>query len=324
MNTYLIIRKVIQDISLVLFVLVVLYVIFRAIGNPAIILLHGLKHPSPNELKIIEAELGPLAGPVNFHDFLIYLGDMLTFHFGKSVYSQESVALEVESALPYTLLLFGIAAVISFIIGIPAGIATSFLRGKKSETGLITTATILNSIPFFVLAILVFVYFAGYYHIFPLRAVFPITDITHPTLSGLGNAFYHLVMPITVLAVIEIMGHLLTTRAAMVSVLGEDFITTARAKGVKEGTIMFHHAARNAMVPISTRMALEFAFLMSGAVIVEVIFTLPGMGTLLYDAAIKDNITVAQGALFVITLFVILAYSLVDFIHAWIDPRIKV
>lgn len=317
-----------QDVVLVLFVLVILYVMFRLLGNPAILIFYSTKHHTPSELKIIEAELGPLAGPISFPNFIYYFKDMLTLHFGDSLFGaingHQTVIGAIDAALPYTLMLFGIAAIASFIIGLPAGIFTSFLRGKKSEKAVITGATLLNSIPFFVLAIIVYIYIAGYYHIFPLRGTFPVTDLTEPTIAGVENALYHLLMPILVLLAIEAMGHLLTMRAAMVSVLGEDFITTARAKGVPEKDIMLHHAARNAMVPVSTRMALEFAFLMSGAVIVEVIFTVPGMGTLLYDSTIKDNITVAEGGLFIISLVVILAYSLVDFIHSWIDPRIKV
>ncbi|MEM2058975.1 MAG: ABC transporter permease, partial [Thermoproteota archaeon] len=137
------------------------------------------------------------------------------------------------------------------------------------------------------------------------------------------GVIYYLFLPLVTLIVIEGASHLLTTRAAMVSTLGEDFIMTARAKGVREGNIMFHHAARNAMIPISTRMALELALLMSGAVVVEIIFSYPGIGHLLYNATLELDYPLAEGALFIISLVTIITYSLVDFIHAWLDPRIK-
>jgi len=293
-------------------------------GSPVDLFLHGLKHPTAADKLRIEKELGLAGGKFSLSGFLIYLRDMITFHFGDDYYTGESVIFMISQALPYTLLLFGVAAVLSFVIGLPLGIYTSFLKGKKSEGGVISTATILNSIPFFVLAIVVWVYLAAYLKIFPITAVFPLRYITHPSLGTLKVVVYDYAMPILTLTAIESMGHLLTMRAAMVSVLGEDFITTAEAKGVKRKNIMLHHAARNAMVPMSTRMALEFAFLMSGAVIVEVIFGIPGMGTALYESTLKEDYPFAEGALFIISLIVILTYSIVDFIHAWIDPRIKV
>ncbi|WP_048161497.1 ABC transporter permease [Thermoplasma acidophilum] len=325
MNIYVITRKIIQDVVLIIFVVVILYVVFRIMpGSPVDLFLHGLKHPTEQEKITIEKQLGLYGGKFSLTNFLIYLRDMFTFNFGEDYYTGQSVIFVIKQALPYTLLLFGSAAVISFAIGIPLGIYTSFKRGKKSESGIITASTLLNSIPFFVFAIIFFVYLAGDLHIFPLRSIFPISYIVHPTLKSIELILYYLAMPIIVLVIVEAAGHLLTMRAAMVSVLGEDFITTARAKGVSERGIMFHHAARNAMIPVSTRMALEFAFLMSGAVIVEVIFSIHGMGTVLYDATLQEDYPVSEGALFVISIIVILAYSAIDFIHAWLDPRIKV
>ncbi len=318
-------RKVIQDVVLVIFVVLILYIVFRLMpGSPVDLFLHGLKHPTAADKARIEKELGLSGGKFSLTGFFIYLKDMFTFNFGTDYYDGESVLFKISQALPYTLLLFGVAAVLSFIIGLPLGIYTSFLRGKRSEGGLISTATLLNSIPFFVLAIIVWVYLSAYYHIFPITAVFPLSYLTHPTLSSIKTVAYDYAMPILTLIVIESAGHLLTMRAAMVSVLGEDFITTAKAKGVSNKNIMLHHAARNAMVPMSTRMALEFAFLMSGAVIVEVIFGIHGMGTEIYNATLKEDYPFTEGALFIISLIVIFTYSIVDFIHAWIDPRIKV
>ncbi|WP_236940605.1 ABC transporter permease [Ferroplasma acidiphilum] len=329
MNVYLITRKVIQAIVLLLFVVVILYILLRLMpGNPAELYIHSLKHPNPTTIKHIYKEYG--INPNNKYsltEFIIYFKDMFSFHFGVSFANMnDSVISLIGSALPYTLIIFGVAAVASFIIGIPLGILTSFLRGKKSESPILVTSTILNSIPFFAMAIIVFLILAVYYPIFPLQVSFyRLTPLfSHPTVSRLITMFYYFAMPILTLVAIEAMGHLLTMRSIMVSVLGEDFITTARAKGVKNSSIMFHHAARNAMVPESTRMALEFALLMSGAVVTEIIFGVPGMGRLLYTNTLDENYPVIQAALFILSIVTIIAYSLVDFIHAWLDPRVKV
>lgn len=325
MNPYLIARKVIQDAVLIVFVVLILYIVFRLMpGSPADAFLHGLKYPTKAEEIRIEKQLGVYGGKFSLTGFFIYLKDMFTFHFGTDYYDQESVLFKISQALPYTLLLFGIAAVFSFIIGIPLGIYTSFLKGKKSEGAIISGATLLNSIPFFVLAIIMWVYLSVYFRIFPISAVFPLSYLIHPTFNSIKIIAYNFAMPIISLTVIESMGHLLTMRANMVSIMGEDYITTAKAKGVKQKDIMWHHAARNAMVPMSTRMALEFAFLMSGALIIEIIFGIHGMGTELYHAVLSEDYPFSEGALFIISLIVIVTYSMVDFIHAWLDPRIKV
>ncbi len=347
MNAYLVVRKVIQAVVLILFVVVILYVLLRLMpGNPAELFIHTLKHPTSTEIAAIYKEYG--IDPNNkysLNEFIIYFKNMFSFNFGVSFSNMDQTVISlIDQKLPYTLIIFGTAAVLSFIIGIPLGILTSFIRGKKSESPILVTSTILNSIPFFAMAITVFLLFAVYFPIFPLQVSFyrlPITSFfanpsligfvrdfesifTYASLKNFETMMYYFAMPILTLVVIEAMGHLLTMRSIMVSVLGEDFITTARAKGVKESTIMFHHAARNAMVPESTRMALEFALLMSGAVVTEIIFGVPGMGRLLYTSTLDENYPVIQAALFILAIVTIIAYSSVDFIHAWLDPRVKV
>jgi len=329
MNVYLLARKVVQDVVLILFVVVILYILLRLMpGNPAELFIHSLKHPTPTAIAAIYKEYG--INPKNkfsLTEFEIYFKDMFTFNFGVSFANRNDTVISlISAALPYTLIIFGMAAIISFVIGIPLGILTSFLHGKKSESPILVTSTILNSIPFFALAIIVFLLFAVYYPIFPLQVSFYriAPFLSAPTLPGFGQMMFYFAMPIITLVAIEIMGHLLTMRSIMVSVLGEDFITTARAKGVKESTIMFRHAARNAMIPESTRMALEFALLMGGAVVTEIIFGVPGMGRLLYTNTLNENYPVIQASLFILSLVTIIAYSLVDYVHSWLDPRVRV
>jgi peptide/nickel transport system permease protein len=329
MNPFIVVRKVLQAVFLILFVVVILYVLLRLMpGNPAALYIHSLKHPTPTAIAAIYKEYG--INPKNkfsLTEFIIYFKDMFTFNFGVSFSDRSATVLSlIDSALPYTLIIFGVAAVGSFIIGIPLGILTAFLRKKKPEAPIMATATILNSIPFFAMAIMVYILLVVIYPVFPTTvAHFRIAPLfSHPTLALFDKMLYYFAMPIITILFIEVMGHLLTMRSIMVSTLGEDYIKTAKAKGVKESRIMFHHAARNAMVPESTRMALEFAFLMSGAVVTEIIFGVPGMGRLLYTNTLDENYPVIQAALFILSIIVIIAYSSIDFIHSWLDPRVKV
>ena len=329
MNVYLITRKIIQAAVVLLFAVVILYVLLRLMpGNPAELFIHSLHHPTQSEIAGIYKEYG--INPNNkfaLSEFLIYMRDMFTFNFGVSFSNiNDTVASLIAFSLPYTLIIFGVAAVLSFVIGIPGGILTAFIRGKKSESVVVTVSTIFNAIPFFAMAIVVFLVFAVYYPIFPLQvSEYRLTPLfMHPSLYLVGEMFYYFAMPIITLVFIGAMGHLLTMRSIMVSVLGEDFIVTARDKGVKETNVMFRHAGRNAMVPESTRMALEFAFLMGGAVVTEIIFGVPGMGRLLYTSTLDENYPVIQAALFILAIVTIIAYSMVDYIHSWLDPRVRV
>ncbi len=327
MNIYLIIRKVVQSAILIVSMAAVLFVIFRLMpGNPAELFLHDARthFATKQELQIIEARLGLTGGKWNFENFLIYMKDMFTFNFGYDYYSQESVATLIGNSMPYSLLLLGTALALSFVVGLPLGILATWYHGKKKEAVINTSNLILNSIPYFILAIVFYLYFVAFYPIFPVRGSFSTFDLYHMyDPSILVTVLWKMTLPLLSLVLVEEAAHVLTMRAAMVSVMGEDFITTARAKGVAERTIFFRHAARNAMIPVSTRMALEFAFLTSGAIFVEAIFSWPGIGTLIYQSALNEDYPVSEGALFTISLVVIIAYSIIDFVHAWLDPRIS-
>jgi peptide/nickel transport system permease protein len=327
MNPYFAVRKVVQGVSLVVLMTVVFFVIFRLMpGNPADLFLFGARNhgATPGELQAIEAQLGLQGGKWSLSGFLTYMKDMFTFNFGFDYYNQASVWGVISAAMPYTLLLLGTAAVISWVAGIPLGIVSIWTRGKKSEGVLVTTGLVLNSFPYFILAVLLFLYFAVYFRLAPVRSVFPWTDVTSPSWPAFVQIMTAIALPLATLTVIGIAAHLLTMRASMVSVLGEDYITTARAKGVGEGGIMFRHAARNAMIPVSTRMALEFALLASGAIITEIIFSYPGIGHLLYQAILNLDYPLIEGTSFLLALIVIIIYSMIDFIHAWLDPRIHI
>ena len=326
MNPYLIVRKVIQTVALVLLMAVILFVIFRLMpGNPAeLFLISSRKAGSAAELAALERQLGLSGGKWNFHNFVTYMYDILTFHFGYDYYRQATVWYLISIAIPYTLLLLGTAVVLSYLIGLPLGIVTTWFRGKKTEGALVTSGLVLSSIPYFVLAIILFLYFVVKFQWAPVAAGFPLSDVVTPGWGNFVTIIYHLALPLVTLTVIGAAGNLLVMRAAMVSILGQDFILTARAKGVTEGAIMFRHAARNAMIPVSTQMALSFALVVSGALITEIIYSYPGVGNLTYTAILDLDYPLAEGAFFIISLITILAYAGIDFIHAWLDPRISI
>lgn len=319
MNAYLITRKIIQGIILILLAVIIIFVVFRLMpGNPADLFIHSLgARATTAEKQALLAQLGLSGGKWSFTGFVTYFKDMFTGKFGYDYYNGSSISAELVQALPYTLALIGTATVLGWIIGIPLGITTTRLRNKKSESVILTSSLILTSIPYFILAIVLYLYLVAFGTFFPISSGFSWND-------PITTILWDLSLPLISLAIIGATGHLITMRATMVSILGEDFINTARAKGVPEKSILRKHAARNAMIPISTRMALEFATVASGALIVDVIFSYPGIGLELYNATLSENYPLSEAATFIIALVTIFAYLIVDFIHSWLDPRVKV
>ena len=326
MNAYVAIRKLIQGVVLLVLVTIIIFVIFRLMpGNPADLILLSLKSkPTLAEKQQLLKSFGLENGKWSYQAFTTFIYDMFTAHWGNDYYYGETVSQIIFTALPYTLVLVGGAAVLGWIFGIPLGITTTRLRGKKSETAILTSSLIVSSIPYLVLAVLLYLYLIAYLHWFPVSGYFSFSDLEHPSFFSVLNVFRTIAIPLVSLFLIGAAGHLITMRATMVSILGEDFITTARAKGVREKDILRKHAARNALIPVSTRMALEFALILSGALIVDIIFSYPGIGYHLYEATLKEDYPLIEAATFMISVITIFAYLIIDYVHAWLDPRIRV
>ena len=326
MNAFVAVRKLIQGVVLLFLVAIIIFVIFRLMpGNPADLILLSLKSkPTLAQKQALLQQFGLQNGKWSYQAFTTFLYDMFTAHWGYDFYIGTTVSQIIFTALPYTLVLVGSAAVLGWVFGIPLGITTTRLRGRKSETAILTSSLIVSSIPYLVLAVLLYLYLVAFLHWFPVTGYFSFTELEHPTLFSVLSVMRSIAIPLVSLFLIGAAGHLITMRATMVSILGEDFITTARAKGVREKDILRKHAARNALIPVSTRMALEFALILSGALIVDIIFSYPGIGYYLYEATLKEDYPLIEAATFMISIVTIVAYLIVDYVHAWLDPRIRV
>lgn len=319
MNVYLMARKVMQGTILIILIAIIIYVVYRLMpGNPADLFLLSLKgKATPQAKEALLQSLGLAGGKWSFSGFLIYMKDMFTGNFGFDYYSQATVWEVISSGMPYSILLIGTATVLGWVIGIPLGITTTRLRNRKSESAILTSGLILSSIPYFILAIVLYLYLVAFGGFFPIASNFTWNE-------SIITILYRISLPLISLTIVGAAGHLITMRATMVSILGEDFIHTARAKGVPEKNILRRHAARNAMIPISTRMALEFAIVASGALIVDIIFSYPGLGLTLYNATLQEDYPLAEAAAFMLSAITLVCYLIIDYIHAWLDPRIKV
>ncbi|WP_243030657.1 nickel ABC transporter permease [Thermus altitudinis] len=285
-------------------VLLVFLMVRLAPGDPAVLL--AGEFATPETLEAIRARYG-LDRPLP-EQFLIYLGALLQGDLGESARSRRPVLEEIKTYFPNTVELASAAILVALLTGIPLGILAALRPGSGLDLGVMVLALIGVSMPVFwfgLLAILIFSVQLGW---------FPV--------AGKGT-LAHLVLPAITLGVNATALLARMTRGALLEVLSQDYIRTARAKGLAERVVVFKHALRNALIPVVTVAGLEFGSLLAGAVITETIFAWPGLGQLLVGSILARDYPVVQGAVLLVATTFILVNLLVDLLYAWIDPRVR-
>ncbi len=252
-----------------------------------------------------------------------FLWNTLNGEFGYSLYYKRPVFDVVMERLPYTLFLMGISVTLSTIVSFVIGVYFAYKRGTKIDTWGTNICMFVRSTPHFWLGMILLIVFAYYIPIFPLfGALTP--GVQHENwFEFLKDLLFHYTLPLTTLLVRQIGMYVLYMRNSTVEVLGEDYMVTAKAKGVPKMSIMFKHAARNAMLPMVTVTAMRFGFMVNGAILTETVFSLPGTGRLIYQSIMNDDFFLLQGAFFIISITVLAANLVADLLCAWLDPRIK-
>jgi len=285
-----------------------------------------------------------------YEQYFIYLKRMFTWEFGYSIINKRDVADEIMYRLPWTILLMGGSAVIAIVVGVIIGVFAAYKRGSKFDISMLIISLITNSLPVFWLGMVFIVIFAGALKLFPTSHAYPpnwgvlepwpqpftiktvqtglsvtTTLVVNPsdTVTWIVGHFRHLFLPLLTLSIFQFGGFVLLTRATMLESLTEDYIVTARAKGLPERSVLFRHALKNASLPIITSVAITFGFMLSGAMITETVFTWPGLGHWIYRAVVLKDYFSMQAIFYIITLCVIVANIIADLIYGIIDPRIK-
>lgn len=253
-----------------------------------------------------------------------YLGAVARGDLGYSFSTSRPVAEALRSTLPNTLLLMSVALVGSFLVGIFIGVVQAVKRGRPADRVLGTISLVLYSLPDFWLAVVVLLTFAYWFPILPAGGAVDV--VLHPYMSAaerLLDRARHLVLPALTLTALTSAAIARHQRSAMLEVLSEDFVRTARAKGAAERHVLFHHALRNALLPVLTLFGLYFPLLLGGSVLVERVFSWPGMGQLTLNAlALRDYPLVVASAI-VASLMVVFGGLLADLLAAAVDPRMR-
>ena len=281
----------------------------------------------PETLEYLRSAWGipqPGAGPSEwFGHFIRYIGNMVTLNFGFSFRSFRPVAQEIALRLPNTLILLGTASMLMVLLGLVVGIIAASKHGTKTDVSLITVALSFYSLPIFWLGILSLVIFGFYLDLVPLTGgTISYPPPTDPLMYVL-DYLHHLALPATVLTIGGFGSYMLLMRNSLIDVMTEDYIITAKAKGLDNRTILYRHALKNAILPMITLIAMNFAFIVSGAVLTETVFSWYGMGRYLYESLFAQDWPSSQAIFFVIAVCVILANFIADLLYAVLDPRVR-
>lgn len=281
-------------------------------GDPARIML-GM-NATPEALAALREQMG-LNVPL-LERYVNWVTGMAVGDFGNSyTYRSPVINLIAERAV-VSLPLAAISLVLSTVIAIPVGIFAAARRGRLGDTVSMGTAQIGVAIPNFWFALLLIYVFAVWLRLVPAGG-FP------GWAGGIWPGLKALILPAVALALPQAAILARVTRSAMLEVLGEDYIRTARAKGMPRRTVLWRHALRNAMIPVLTILGLQFAFLIAGTIIIENVFYLPGLGRLVFQAITQRDLIVVEGVVMLLVASVVLVNILVDIAYAMVDPRLR-
>jgi peptide/nickel transport system permease protein len=316
-------RRLVQIVIIFFVILTVLFVVFRlAPGDP----ITRMVDPdmTPEDAALLISQLG-LDQPLHVQ-YLYYVKNFFVGQFGDSFHYGQPVLDIIKHRLPNTILLFTTSIILSALVGVFLGKIASWHKGKKIDTAMTIGALVTHTLFLPWLALLLIWIFAYKLGWFPITGMVS-EDIWLDPTSGFWqkalDVCYHLVLPLGTLFLFHFGSYLLIMRSSMLETLKEDYILTARAKGLTEKVIRNRHAAPNAALPVVTTIGLSLAFSINGGALTETVFTWPGIGRELVFSVSQNDYPLAQATFLLITLVVLISNLVVDVLYAYLDPRIR-
>lgn len=315
-------------------VAIVAFSFIRLLPGDPVTLMAGERGISPERHAQLTALLGydqPL--PIQFWHYLtgLFAGD-----FGTSIVTRRPVLTEFMTLFPATVELSLFAILIAVAIGVPAGVFAAVKRGSWLDQTIMGTALVGYSMPIFWWGLLLIIFFSGtlgwtpvsgrislLYFFPPVTGFMLIDSLISGQAGAFKSAISHLILPGVVLATIPLAVIARQTRSAMLEVLSEDYVRTARAKGLKSTRVVGIHALRNALIPVVTTIGLQIGVMMAGAILTETIFSWPGIGKWMVDSVFRRDYPVVQGGLLLIAIVVMVVNLVVDLLYGLINPRVR-
>lgn len=317
-------RRLLQSIIVLIGVTLISFVSLQIGGDPTYLFVS--ENASTAEIEAARIALG-FDRPLHIQ-YLSYIGNVMQGDFGNSLSYRQPAMDVVLEAMPATIELTFFSLVLAIGLSIPLGIFAALSRGKPIDGGIMTIAMLGQSIPNFWMGIMMFLFFGLYLGWFPISGNEPFLE---PLLEGefreaftnLPSTIHHMVLPALAVGTYTLARNARLVRSSMLEVLQQDYVRTARSKGISERRVVFHHAMRNAWLPVVTMIGLEFGFLLGGVVVVETVFSYPGIGRLVFNAINQRDIPVVQASVILLAGIFILLNLIVDLVYARLDPRVK-
>ena len=318
MTTY-IVRRLLWAVVLLVLVSALTFVFFAIFPTADPAVLRAGRNPSPQTIAHIRHALG-LDKPLYTQFWLYMKGIFLHFNLGYSYYSGASVLGLIGDRFPATLSLTIGAVALWLLMGIPIGIISAVKRRSALDRATMGAALIAVSMPPFWLGLVVLFLFASDIGIFPLL---PGANSYVGLTADPVHWFTALILPWIVLAATQAAVYSRLLRGSLIETMSEDYIRTARAKGLTERRVIWKHGVRSAITPVVTVLGIDIGTLLGGAIITETVFDIPGVGRLNYDAIVHSDFPIVQGTVLLAALFIVLANLVVDIAYAYIDPRVR-
>jgi peptide/nickel transport system permease protein len=313
--TSFVIRRLLMAVVVVFIVSLIVFFGMRLLpGDPIKALLGDQQDYSEEQIAQLKYEFG-LDKPVIIQ-YLNWMGGVLHGDFGVSIVGRTPVSNEVFKRVPITVQLGLLALILGAIIGIPAGIISAVRRGKNIDTVVVTLSNIGITVPVFLLGYILI-------YIFSLQLdLLPVQGYTRPTVD-FWLYLRKIIMPVACLSIFPIAMLARQMRSSMLEVMRQDYIRTAWSKGLKERLVIYKHTLKNALIPVITVAGMGVTVIIGGAVIIETVFNIPGMGRLAVSSVLNQDYPFIQAIILVISVIVLLVNLLVDLTYGWLDPRIR-
>jgi ABC-type dipeptide/oligopeptide/nickel transport system permease component len=312
-----IVKRFIFALLTVFVAITINFALFRLAPGSAVTNLARVPHATPETRLAIKRQFG--LDKSKFQQYWIYLGQLFRGNLGVSFANSQPVSKNLRSALINTIPMVLIGTVFAIMLGTLTGVIAAWRRGTKVEGASVTTALAFYSMPTHWLGLMLVILFAGTLPTGGMSDEFLLNPSFFTHLKDLAE---HVALPSLTLGLVLYGEYTLIVRSAMLETLGEDYILTARAKGFRAGSILRRHALRNAMLPIATLIALSLGYIVAGAILVETVFSWPGVGRAVYDAVLQRDYPMLQGAFLLLTVSVVFFDLVADLLYFKLDPRI--
>ena len=321
--------RLLQSLVTLIIVTTIIFLLFEAMpGDP---LSKFRADPTTTEARLDQliTQYG-LDEPVHIR-YLTFMKNMFTFDFGESFVKKGPVIDQIAMRAPRTLILFGMAEIIAYGLGVAIGSYIAWRRGGIAEGSIISGSLFFYNMPsFWIGLIMIWLFAQGKYKMFPLGGFTGVNETIQffgltgtESYLGILDFGWHMALPMIVMVLIGVAGVILLMRTSLLEVMREDYILTAKAKGLTERQVRIRHANRNAYLPIVTSLTLTMASVLGGAVILEQVFSYPGMGLLYLEALYNQDHFLSGAVLFILSLLVIFANIVADLLYGVLDPRVR-